>query len=143
MAIGHVHGTVASGATGSYIPADSPSIDIPPNATGGYDVTYTYFTFFAGQNAYHCLINGIDIYPGAGWLIDSCVWILDTTDVPHDCVNGVCIPASTHGTLGLYASLAACEVACGVHGCSGQCVGNSDWAQIEGLSNQLKNRNCG
>ncbi|MEH2258322.1 hypothetical protein [Nostoc sp.] len=73
MATGHVHGTIGNGATVSYIPGDSPNIDIPPNASGGYDVTYTFLTFFAGQNAYCCLVNGIDVYPGAGWLLDSCI----------------------------------------------------------------------
>ncbi|AVH71584.1 hypothetical protein [Nostoc sp. 'Lobaria pulmonaria (5183) cyanobiont'] len=61
----------------------------------------------------------------------------------YDCINGACVPSTTHGTLGLYASLSDCQVACGAHGCSGQCVSSLDWAQIEGLSNQLKNRNCG
>ncbi|MEH2023921.1 hypothetical protein [Nostoc sp.] len=63
-------------------------------------------------------------------------------DIKHDCVNGVCVPSTTHSTLGLYASLSDCQVACGSKGCSGQCVSSSDWAQIEALSNQLKNRNC-
>ncbi|MGV0103039.1 hypothetical protein NSTCB13_01610 [Nostoc sp. DSM 114160] len=61
----------------------------------------------------------------------------------YDCINGACVPSSAHGTLGLYDSLSDCEVNCGFRGCSGQCISNSDWAQIEGLSNQLKNRNCG
>ncbi|MDZ8070377.1 MAG: hypothetical protein RMY64_35665 [Nostoc sp. DedQUE08] len=60
----------------------------------------------------------------------------------YDCVNGACIKKSVYSTPGIYQSLSDCEVACGT-GCSGQCISNSDWAQIEGLSSQLKNRNCG
>ncbi|OYD93134.1 hypothetical protein CDG76_20795 [Nostoc sp. 'Peltigera membranacea cyanobiont' 210A] len=62
--------------------------------------------------------------------------------VKYDCINGACIPKTTYNTPGIYQSLSECETACGT-GCSGKCVSNSEWAQIEGLSNQLKNRNCG
>ncbi|MBN3877527.1 MULTISPECIES: hypothetical protein [unclassified Nostoc] len=62
--------------------------------------------------------------------------------VAHDCINGACTPKTTYGTPGLYPSLSECEVACGT-GCSGKCISNSEWAQVEGLANQLKNRNCG
>lgn len=61
--------------------------------------------------------------------------------VQYDCVNGGCIKKSVYNTPGLYESLDDCQLACGT-GCSGKCISNADWAQIEGLSNQLKNRNC-
>jgi hypothetical protein len=63
------------------------------------------------------------------------------TVTKYDCINGACIPKSTYSTPGIYNSLSECETACGT-GCSGKCISNADWAQIEGLSNQLKNRNC-
>jgi hypothetical protein len=59
----------------------------------------------------------------------------------YDCINGACTLNSVYNTPGFYASLSACEVACG-SGCSGKCISNSEWAQIEGLANQLKNKNC-
>ena len=59
-----------------------------------------------------------------------------------DCINGACINASKYNTPGMYPSLSECENVCG-SGCSGKCVSNSDWAQIEGLSKELRNRNCG
>lgn len=59
----------------------------------------------------------------------------------YDCINGACLPKTQYNTPGIYASLAECEQACGT-GCSGKCISNSDWATIEGLSNQLKQRNC-
>jgi hypothetical protein len=59
----------------------------------------------------------------------------------YDCINGSCIPKTTYNTPGLYQSLSACEIACGT-GCSGKCISNSDWAQIEGLSSQLRNKSC-
>ncbi len=61
---------------------------------------------------------------------------------PYDCINGACIKKSVYNTPGIYATLSACEVSCGI-GCSGKCISNSDWAQIEGLSNKLKSTNCG
>ncbi len=66
---------------------------------------------------------------------------LPPEEISYDCINGACVPETTYGTLGLYPSLSACETACGT-GCSGKCISNSEWAQIEGLSNQIKNINC-
>ena len=60
----------------------------------------------------------------------------------YDCINGACVKKTVYKTPGIYSSLSECETACGT-GCSGKCISNSEWAQIEGLSNQLKNRNCG
>lgn len=64
-----------------------------------------------------------------------------TNAVLYDCINGACTLSTTYNTPGLYQSLSACEVACGT-GCSGKCISNADWSKIEGLSNQLKNKNC-
>ncbi|MEH2070286.1 MAG: hypothetical protein V7K47_19370 [Nostoc sp.] len=61
--------------------------------------------------------------------------------IAYDCINGACIKKSVYNTPGLYTSLSECETACGT-GCSGKCIPNSEWAQIEGLANQLKLRNC-
>lgn len=63
------------------------------------------------------------------------------TDLKYDCLNGACVKNSDHNTPGLYPTLSDCEIACGT-GCSGKCISNADWAQIEGLSKQLKNKNC-
>jgi hypothetical protein len=73
--------------------------------------------------------------------VNSCPPLPNDSDLPHDCINGACIKKSVYGTPGLYKSLSECEIACGT-GCSGKCISNDDWAQIEGLSNQLKSRNC-
>lgn len=61
--------------------------------------------------------------------------------VSYDCINGACIPKTTYNTPGIYNSLEDCETSCGT-GCSGKCIPNSEWATIEGLSSQLKQRNC-
>lgn len=60
----------------------------------------------------------------------------------YDCINGTCIPSTNYNTPGLYSSLSECETACGT-GCSGKCLSNAEWAQIQGLAAQLKNKNCG
>jgi hypothetical protein len=59
----------------------------------------------------------------------------------YDCINSACTAKSIYNTPGFYNSLEECEQACG-SGCSGKCISNSEWAQIEGLANQLKNKNC-
>jgi hypothetical protein len=63
------------------------------------------------------------------------------TPIKHDCINGACLPKATYNTPGIYNSLSECQTACGT-GCSGQCISNSDWAQIEGLADKLKQKNC-
>ena len=68
--------------------------------------------------------------------------VFTATPTPHDCINGACIMASVYSTPGIYKTLEECEIACGT-GCSGKCISNSDWAQIQGLSSELKNRSCG
>jgi hypothetical protein len=65
----------------------------------------------------------------------------DSPNSTYDCINAACVSKNTYNTPGIYNSLAECEQACGT-GCSGKCISNSDWAQIEGLANQLKNKNC-
>jgi hypothetical protein len=59
----------------------------------------------------------------------------------YDCINGACISKVIYNTPGMYESLEVCETACGT-GCSGKCISNSDWVQIEGLANKLKQKNC-
>ncbi len=58
-----------------------------------------------------------------------------------DCINGACIKNSVYSTPGFYKSLSECETACGT-GCSGKCISNADWVQIESLSNQIMNKIC-
>ncbi|MBD2243222.1 hypothetical protein [Nostoc sp. FACHB-888] len=141
MALGHLEGIAGSGATGTYIPRTSPSVDIPPNSSGGYAVTYQYWIFFAGENAYKVFVNGIEVDPGTGYRLNSAVWVLDKIDIEYDCINGACIKKDVYKTPGFYKSLSECEIACGV-GCSGKCISNSEWSQIENLSSQLRLRNC-
>ncbi|BAY74175.1 hypothetical protein NIES25_51710 [Nostoc linckia NIES-25] len=62
-------------------------------------------------------------------------------DEKFDCINGACISSNEYSTPGIYQSLGECEVNCGT-GCSGKCIPNAEWAQIEGLSSQLKSINC-
>jgi hypothetical protein len=71
----------------------------------------------------------------------ACTGCTDPSANNYDCINGACVKASTYNTPGLYATQSNCQVACGT-GCSGKCISNADWAQIESLSSQLKSRNC-
>ena len=60
----------------------------------------------------------------------------------YDCINNGCIKASEYDTPGFYESLEDCETICGEKGCSGQCIGNSEWAKIKDLAKQIRNKNC-
>ncbi|MEH2307003.1 hypothetical protein [Nostoc sp.] len=88
-------------------------------------------------------VNGAFIGNDGGtlWLDAHLTFEDDSPPLKYDCVNGACVGYTMYNTPGIYPTLSACEQACGT-GCSGKCVSNSDWAQIEGLSGQLKNRNC-
>ncbi len=72
-----------------------------------------------------------------------CTGCIIPAAVPHDCINGACIPASKYSTPGLYPTIEDCEISCGGNGCNGVCVGRSDWAQIKGLADQLRSKECG
>ncbi|MBD2197941.1 MULTISPECIES: hypothetical protein [Calothrix] len=139
MAIGHLEGIVGVGATGTYEFRELPSTDIPPNSSGQYIVTYQAWVFFAGETAYKVFVNGIEPNPGWGFRYGTAAWILDP--FKYDCINGACIPSSTYNTPGIYQSLSECEIACGT-GCNGKCISNAEWSKIEGLSSQLRNKNC-
>lgn len=107
------------------------------------------------RNGVYWELDGVDMFDGSEVRNTSTIEIVaddypadygSCTDctpaaVIYDCINGACIDADTYGTPGIYASLEECEIACGT-GCSGKCISNSDWAQIEGLINQLKQKNC-
>jgi hypothetical protein len=67
--------------------------------------------------------------------------VITTLAKTYDCINGACIQKTAYNTPGIYNSLAECESICGT-GCSGKCISNVEWAQIEGLANQLKSKNC-
>jgi hypothetical protein len=85
------------------------------------------------QSAYDAAIAG----RGVRGNCTSCLGI----QPEFDCINGACISKSTYNTPGIYNSLEECEAACGT-GCGGKCISNSDWAQIEGLADKLKQKNC-
>ncbi|WGV23367.1 hypothetical protein [Halotia branconii] len=61
--------------------------------------------------------------------------------VSYDCINGICVKKTVYNTPGFYTTISDCETACGT-GCSGKCISNAEWSQIQGLSSQLKNKNC-
>ena len=65
----------------------------------------------------------------------------DLPEIEYDCINGACTKKDKYETPGLYKSLEECEVACGT-GCSGKCLSNKDWQQIQNLSSQIKNKAC-
>ncbi|MEH2319000.1 hypothetical protein [Nostoc sp.] len=108
--------------------------------TGRVTFAATTFNGFAGLQMY---IDGVS--QGTGYIFYTDAYILYTTCEPlqieYDCINGACTAKTTYSTPGLYKSLGACEIACGT-GCSGKCLSNADWAQIENLSSQIMNKNC-
>ncbi|WP_375514429.1 hypothetical protein [uncultured Nostoc sp.] len=116
---------------------------------GSYQTAYKVVTSGPPGNSYDARVDGTGgtIILGSytpGNIVVSIASTSNSCPPPspaYDCINGACIKKTIYSTPGLYKSLSDCEEACGV-GCSGKCVNNSDWAQIEGLSGQLKNRNC-
>jgi hypothetical protein len=73
------------------------------------------------------------------WL--SASFTSGATNQSYDCINGACTKKNIYSTPGLYGSLDDCQKSCGT-GCSGKCVSDSELAQIEGLSSELKSKNC-
>ncbi|OYD90594.1 hypothetical protein CDG76_30690 [Nostoc sp. 'Peltigera membranacea cyanobiont' 210A] len=123
----------------------SPAV-FSPDSTNlvGYSDDNPYFALNNNQWSILSAADGRVMYPNwVGANVTPSFSLKNFTPVatPHDCINGACIMASVYSTPGIYTTLEECEVACGI-GCSGKCISNSDWAQIQGLSNQLKNRSC-
>ncbi len=143
MALGKLTGIVGVGSTQTYEYREFGEFDVAPNSSGEgeYEITYEYWTYFAGQNAYRVYVNGQLLLPDAGFQLNSANWVLSNPNVPYDCINGACRPSSEYNTPGLYPSLSACEVACGT-GCSGKCISNKDWLTIQSLASHLKHKNC-
>jgi hypothetical protein len=60
-----------------------------------------------------------------------------------DCLNGGCVPASTYGTPGKYATLSACQSGCAKDStCSGECVSAAEIAALQQAANNLQSRIC-
>ena len=102
-----------------------------------------YVIATAGQlsNVTQCHNAGVSIGYCNGQAFHYMRRYLIKDSAAYDCINGACTDSTKYKTPGIYQTLSDCETACGT-GCSGKCISNSDWAQIEGLSGQLKKRNC-
>lgn len=74
--LGQVVGIAGSGETGTYIPRTSPPVAVAPDSEGNFVLTYRFLVFFAGENAYEVLINGVNVDPGAGYRLNSAAWVL-------------------------------------------------------------------
>jgi hypothetical protein len=124
------------------------------NSTAGYENDAPYLKSIGGKDYLYSACDNRDMLGGEEWVgISGLAPIQSATftktdpncgsqeSIIYDCINGACIPKTTYNTPGLYQSLSECETACGT-GCSGKCISSSDWAQIEGLANKLKSKNC-
>jgi hypothetical protein len=82
--------------------------------------------------------------------IGSPVYVPDdnTENTPHDCINGVCVPAGVYSSPGKYATKAACQSACGSSPPPDYCPPNmvciptEKYSLIESLSIALENSAC-
>jgi hypothetical protein len=62
---------------------------------------------------------------------------------PCDCVNGGCVPKTTYGTPGKYASLAACQSSCAKDSnCTGECVSSEEIAALQQAANKAQANCC-
>ncbi len=142
MALGQARGIVGLGATGTYEYREAPPINIPSNESGGYSLSYQFLVYFAGEAAYMALVNGVDVWPGAGWRLDSVEWVLLEEEQTYDCLNGNCVLSTKHSTDGIYQSLAECEANCGSV-CDGECISKDKLSQLTNATIRLKRKNCG
>ncbi|MBE8990638.1 hypothetical protein [Nostoc sp. LEGE 12450] len=131
----------------SYFPRLNETFPYSYSPEGCFSGGYSYRLGNNGNDLYLVHADG-EVFLGSNWsgyeIRGFTVVQISACDDPiekYDCINGACIKANVYDTPGIHESLSECETACGT-GCSGKCISNSDWAQIEGLSGQLKNRNC-
>lgn len=98
--------------------------------------------------------QAIKIFSGSTEVLYSCYLVGSLTIVPIvppvdnnkpcDCLNGSCIPATTYGTPGAFATLAACQSGCAKNSnCTGECVDPAEIAALQQAANNLRGRLCG
>lgn len=108
-----------------------------------------YFSNESGRAVLRSVCDGRNMEPpyfaGSFSTVSITSSVFTPDDIPedkYDCVNSACIKSTVYNTPGIYDSLSTCETSCG-SGCSGKCISNSEWAQIEGLASQIKSKECG
>jgi hypothetical protein len=143
--LGRGCGVYGNGAANRWESDCGQPIDVAPDPQGQFIITYQYWVDFLGIPAYRAYVNGIDVWPGAGWQLNSVTWTANvSSDQKYDCINGGCVPAITYDTPGFYANLAACQSGCAKNStCKGECVEAAEIAALEQAVNNLKPRICG
>jgi hypothetical protein len=65
------------------------------------------------------------------------------TNQPYDCVNGACLPSSTYGTPGAFATRSACDSGCAKNSnCTGECVDPAEIANLRQAITTLQSKIC-
>jgi hypothetical protein len=114
--------------------------DPAPGAYADYTVSGAGFygtAFYSRPTVYlvGCSDGGSGGTGGTGGGIDN--------NQPHDCVNGGCVPKTTYGTPGKYASLAACQSACAKDSnCTGECVSSEEISALQQAANKAQANCC-
>lgn len=100
-------------------------------------------TEVTSASAYTSSFENVSVFYKQG----SCVSCLPSSNNKYDCINGNCTQSTTYNTPGIYNSLEECQANCGSSNpgnqCDGVCISSPEWATIQGLASQLKNKSCG
>ena len=62
--------------------------------------------------------------------------------VPHDCLNGKCVPASQYGTPGLYPSKDDCQLICGLNPQGLVCMLPQEFSTLKQLIEKARRTSC-
>jgi hypothetical protein len=118
------------------------SVDIPGGVAAA--VNYTNAVVIApSTNAYRAVINNVEACPGVRWLLNSVSISVVKNDIPCDCINGNCVPATQYQTAGIYGNLANCQAGCAKNStCTGECVDTTEIANLKQAISTLQAKIC-
>jgi hypothetical protein len=108
---------------------------------------------YAFYSAFCLYQQAIRILDGSTVVLDSCYAPQTLTITPinrgvdpaqkFDCINGGCVPKTTHNTPGKYATLSACQSGCAKDSsCTGECVSAAELAALQQAANNLQTKFC-
>lgn len=117
-------------------------------------------TTYLGCSGLQLYLDGVS--QGNSYIFYTDAYILSTTCDPlpelYDCINGNCIASTTHGTSGLYKSLADCQAVCANGGACAEgkqcvdpttfipsgkvCIDQGEFDSIEALIAKINSEVC-
>lgn len=142
MGWGRATGQQWNSGTGDWDIIESPLV-LVPGAYQGISIQYDYDPNISNCTGYSASILGVVLWRGKCWRLFSVTWAEFAGAFPCDCINGECLPQSTHNTSGAYGSVEECRAGCAQNSqCNGECVNPAEITALRQALTALQARIC-